>query len=203
MSCCMSAKEKEEVTEEQEDVMFSVFSRFEMRSAPVWGTHLKEQLIELARFIFVLRPLCLLEWMVSGIPQDHLNELWYKLNPSDYESLYEALHPTADRVLKSLQTAVVLKPEEEVAFYYLKDFVANLEQERLERFLRFVTGRPSASLGPIHVSFNRSEGLARTPKASTCTNCLVLSVCYPSLSEFKREFNNVLSSDDAFEMHSV
>ena len=195
--CCLSGHL--DVTSEHESVLFSVFSRFEMRSAPVWGTHLQEQLVKLARYIFVLRPMCLLEWMIGGIPQNHLKELWKKLSPADYDDLYEALHPTNEGVLGPLD----LKPEGEVAFYNLKYFVVNLDQERFERFLHFVICRPSSSHGLILVSFNCAEGLACTPKACTCTKSLVISICYASLSEFKREFHHVLSSDQSFEMHSI
>ena len=84
MSCAVTAKEPNDVsTSEHEDVLFSVFSRFEMRSAQVWGTQVQEQLVKLARYIFILRPLCLLEWMVGGIPQSYLKELWKKLSPAD------------------------------------------------------------------------------------------------------------------------
>lgn len=203
MSIVMSAAGKEDVTDEQEDILFSVFARFEMRIAPVLGERLRDQLVKLARFIFVLRPLCILQWMVEGIPKNQMEDLWSQLNQSDFDSLYEALKPTIPRVLESLHTEGVLKPEEEVAFYYLKDFLANMDQELLQRFLRFVTGRPSASLCPINVCFNRAEGLARTPKAQTCSKCLIISVCYSTLSEFKKEFTNVLFSDEAFEMHSA
>jgi len=99
------------------------------------------------------------------IPKNHMEDLCSQLNQSDFDSLFKGLKPTIPRVLKSLDTEGVFKPEEGVAFYYLKDFVANIDQELLERFLRFVTGRPSASLCPINVCFNRAEGLARTPKA--------------------------------------
>lgn len=203
MSLAMSATEKESITFEQEDILFSVFTRFQMRIAPVWGEGLKEQLIKLAQYIFILRPMCILQWMVDGIPKNHIDELWSQLNPSDFESLYEALTPSVPRVLQNLRTENDLKPEEEVAFYYLKDFVGNMDQELLERFLRFVTGRPSASLSPITVSFNRAEGLAHAPKVATCSHCLVLSVCYSTLNEFKKEFTSVLLSKEAFEMHSI
>ena len=83
----MSATEKESITDEQEDILFSVFARFAMRIAPLWGESLKDQLIKLARFIFVLRPLCILQWMVDGVPKNHVDELWSQLNPSDFESL--------------------------------------------------------------------------------------------------------------------
>ena len=66
---------KESITHEQEDILFSVFTRFEMRIAPVWGKRLKEQLIKLTRFVFVLRPLCILQWMVDGVPKNHVDEL--------------------------------------------------------------------------------------------------------------------------------
>lgn len=68
MSIVMSAAGKD-VTDEQDDILFSVFARFEMRIAPVWGECLRHQLVKLARFIFVLRPLCILQWMVEGIPR--------------------------------------------------------------------------------------------------------------------------------------
>ena len=203
MSIVMSAAGKEDVTDEQEDILFSVFARFEMRIAPVWGERLRDQLVKLARFIFVLRPLCLLQWMVEGIPKNQMEDLWPQLNQPDFDSLYEALKPTIPRLLESLHTEGVLKQEEEVALYYLKDFLASMDQELLQRFLRFVTGRPSASLCPINVCFNRAEGLARTPKAKTCSKCWIISVCYSTLSEFKKEFTNVLFSDEAFKMYSA
>ena len=37
MSLAMSATEKESITDEQEDILFSVFARFTMRIAPLWG----------------------------------------------------------------------------------------------------------------------------------------------------------------------
>ena len=47
MSLAMSATEKESITDEQEDILFSVFARFAMRIAPLWGESLKDQLIKL------------------------------------------------------------------------------------------------------------------------------------------------------------
>ena len=153
MSIVTSAARKEDVTDDQEDILFSAFARFEMRIAPVWGERLRDQLVKLARFIFVLRPLWILQWMVEGIPKNQMEDLWSQLNQSDFDSLYEALKPTIPRMLESLHTEGVLKPEE-VAFYYFKDFLANMDQELLEGFLHFLTGRPSASLCPINVCFN-------------------------------------------------
>ena len=47
MSLAMSATEKESITDEQEDILFSVFARFAMRITPLWGESLKDQLIKL------------------------------------------------------------------------------------------------------------------------------------------------------------
>ena len=58
MSCAVTAKEPNDVTSEHEDILFSVFSRFEMRSAPVWGTQVQEQLVKLARYIFLFSDHC-------------------------------------------------------------------------------------------------------------------------------------------------
>jgi len=37
VSLALSATEKESITDEQEDILFSVFARFAMRIAPLWG----------------------------------------------------------------------------------------------------------------------------------------------------------------------
>ena len=60
--------------------------------------------------------------MVDGVPKNDVDELWSQLNPSNFESLYESLKLSVPRVLQSLHTGSDLKPEQEVAFYYLKDF---------------------------------------------------------------------------------
>ncbi|KAJ7380590.1 hypothetical protein OS493_009057 [Desmophyllum pertusum] len=76
-----------------------------------------------------------------------------------------------------------LKPEEEVAFYYLKDIVGNMKQELLERFLHFITGRPSASLGAITVAINHagmveasSSGVNKAQLEGTHNNRVIVPV---------------------------
>lgn len=90
-----------------------------------------------------------------------------------------------------------LKPEEEVAFYYLKDIVGNMKQELLERFLHFITGRPSASLGAITVAINHagmveasSSGVNKAQLEGTHNNRVIVPV-YDWVSFLGQCFNKM------------
>ena len=81
--------------------------------------------------------------------------------------------------------------------------MGSMDDQLLDRFLRFVTGSPAAPQKASEVAFNATVGLRRCPSSSTCSSTLFLSTTCLSFTEFKKEFNIVLAEDTSFEMGTL
>lgn len=184
------------------DFIMSIFMRFGMHVIPKEGDELHRQIVTMARSEFIFKPACLLSWFKAGIPTRHQQVIWEKASVADISHLYNRLKPTKENVLASIITEVDLTPKQELTLYFLKSFIVSLSTLHLERFLRYVTGSPTAP-DKITVAFNNATGSARLPSSSTCSNVLVLSTSYDTLNCFKQEFLSVLTNNESFHMYKI
>jgi len=181
------------------DSLLSVFQLYGMYSLPT-ARNLKEQLINTARHCLVDRQVPFVEMMKTGIPQAHIDVFWSALTMPAIESMYQQQLPSADKVIAVLTPDDDnLRQDQQNSLYFLQQYVRQLEQEELMRFLQFVTG---ASVMPdrVVVTFNALSGELRRPIAHTCTNTLELSCSYTCYQELKREFTSVLQNPLSFWM---
>ncbi|KAJ8309691.1 hypothetical protein KUTeg_011556 [Tegillarca granosa] len=90
-----------------------------------------------------------------------------------------------------------LSSDDRNIMHYLRQYIKESDKEKLKLFLRFCTGADLLlpSINVISIEFNNTEGLARTPFASTCSCILKLSNTYENFPTFRAEFNSILSSD--------
>lgn len=186
---------------DREEVRF-IFGRFGM-GAILREENIISMMVNLARQELCTKPLFLCTLIKSGIPKNHQQAFWDNLSTAEVNELYKALLPTNNGVLSLLQTEDDLRPEEDVVFYYLRDFVRGLGNEDLMLFLRFVTGQDLMPKGQIRVMFSRMEGISRRPIAHTCSNLLELSLCYETIQEFSREFKAVLRDPTSYTMDII
>lgn len=77
---------------------------------------------------------------------------------------------------------------------FLKRFIRESDEKTLINLLRFATGSDMITK-PIHVTFNKTVGLQRTPVGRTCGFTLELSTSYDNYPEFRSELNTVLQSN--------
>ena len=161
----------------------------------------KSQVVDLATEQMIERSRKFVQAMRKGIPEQHLALFWGQLTSLSVTLLYEIQRPTPQRVVDvmQVQNELTLRPDEHLCFYFLKEYVLGLDQEDLATFLHFVTG---ASVLPeeINVAFNAVSGFMWHPTAHTCGNMLELPATYSSMQELKREFREILRSQDAFRM---
>ena len=70
-------------------------------------------------------------------------------------------------------------------------------------FLRFVTGSSVRIGKQITIEFNNLSGLACQPSVHTCSCTLELPSTYATSVKFANEFDNVLSSENAWAMDVI
>jgi hypothetical protein len=198
-----SLLEGENVPDYKKDAIYGLYQRFSMQCLPAkTEEELKEHILTMARAEFVFKPMFFLSAMRRGIGEDNLKALQKELPIDKISELYDELSPTWEKVLQKLKKECEdLRPEQQRVFTFLTIYVGSMDNNLLQRFLHFVTGSTATPRFPgIKVCFNGALGLNRVPCASTCSGTLTVSTTYESYAEFKKEFNMVLSSDEAFEM---
>jgi len=181
------------------DTLLSIFQLYGMYSLPT-ARNLKDQLVNTARHCLVDIPGPFVDLMKSGIPQAHIDIFWSALTMPAIESMFEQQLPSGDKLLAVLAPEDDnLRQDQQNAFYFLQQYVRQLDQDELMRFLQFVTG---ASVMPdrVIVTFNALSGELRRPIAHTCSNTLELSCTYICYQELKRELNLVLQNPLSFSM---
>lgn len=186
---------------DREEVQY-IFGRFGM-GAVIRQDNINNMLVNLERQELCMKPLFLCTLIKSGIPQNHFQAFWGKLSNTTLKDLYKALVPTTSGVLSLVETDDNLHPEEDMIFYYLRDFIRGLGEDDLLSFLRFVTGQDILPQQPIRVMFNRLEGISRRLIAHTCSNLLELSLSYETIQEFSREFKSILRDPASYVMDSA
>ena len=156
--------------------------------------NLKEVVVLTARHLFLGKPLGVLYTIHSGVPKLLSDD------DSEFFGLYKAINA---RVLDLIEEPSAMNSAEKRIFSYLITFVSNSRQEDLRLFLPFVTGS-SVLLGESNrVSFNNTEGLARSPTAKTCSCAIELPLSYSTYPEFEQELSKVLLSEGAWAMETI
>ena len=182
------------------DLMFSLSGFGEMPKEEKF----RSQVVDIATDKMIERSRKFVQVMRKGIPEQHLTLFWGQLTSPSVTLLYEMQRPTPHRVVDVIQVEdeLQLRPDEHLCLYFLKEYILGLDQEDLATFLHFVTG---ASVLPeeINVAFNAVSGFMRHPTAHTCGNMLELPATYSSMQELKREFQEILRNQDAFQMTAI
>ena len=183
--------------------LINILSRCGCREIPHPHT-LKQSVIEVARFQFIMEPAGAIAMIRSGIPKQHA-AFWNKTTVTQFHSIYRALDVTPARVLKMIDEPVFCNPNEERTFSYLEQYIGNMQPDEARSFVRFVTGCSVCSGRRILITFNTLEGLARRPIAHTCSSTLELPSTYCTYPEFSTEFHALLSdtSTDANQVWSM
>ena len=184
----------------QQDAIYGIYQQYSMNCLPATTPEqLRQHVIIMARSQFVYKPMSILVWMRNGIG-GKITALQSRLNKEEIAKLYKALLPSKEKVLAKITYSENLRPEESRVLSYLRNYIGTLDDNLLDKFIRFVTGSPAAPQKPIQIAFNSTVGVRRFPSSSTCSSVLHLSTSYLSFVEFKKEFNIVLRENTSFEM---
>ncbi len=181
--------------------LVGIFSRFGARRVPTPET-LTHLMVQAAQFEFLIKPHAALTAMHHGIPVKHA-PFWQSKSVYELFSLFSALTATPAKVMEMLQDNEPGNPGQARVLGYLFQYIGNMNFDELRSFLRFVTGSGVCLDRSITVTFNNLSGLARRPIAHTCDCTLELSVDYRTSLEFIAEFQHILQSDYAWDMHAV
>lgn len=170
--------------------LITIFSRFGCREMPQPGK-IRETIARIAQYEFQCKPLAGINAIRSGINSDHLS-FWKQFSIDSLHSLVIAVTAHPAKVIDSLCSEPASHCEERV-FMYLQQFIGQMNQNMLRRFLRFVTGSSVFSAHLITIIYNNSSGLSRCPIAHTCTYTLELPASYETYGIFVAEFESVLN----------
>lgn len=183
-------------SQRERDMLLAFYTTHDMHTMPR-AADIQEQLLSIAYSVFVSKPAELYEKMRLGIPQCHREMFWSQLTLNDLNSLLLRQRPTCENVMQCLTAENEdLHADEHRAFYFLQQFILNLELEDLQHFLHFVTGSVDLPQTGIKVSFMRTGHIF---VAHTCSNTLEVPVAFQSYQEFRRELRAVLQSPYSFD----
>ena len=133
--------------------LVNLLSRFDCRHQPT-PQNIQKLLKEAACYHLVHKPLAAVTMLHNGLPQSH-KAFWDEMTTDDLFSVYDALSASAEKVLEMLEEPVVLvDPLQVNAIGYLRQFIGNLNQDGVHRFLRFVTGASVCGSRNIQIDFH-------------------------------------------------
>lgn len=190
------------LTNREVDRLTSLYTAYKFLDIPRKST-IKQQLFAIADQELVQKPQRLCTQMRKGIPNCHLQGFWGQLSVDHLSYMLHKQRPTAEKVACCLVSAEEnITNAEDTAFYYLKEYISSMSEETLLDFLLFCTGSVHQP-EEIKVSFTGLSGAQRRPIAHTCSNVLEIPTTYDSFQEFRKEFNFLLSTTEAFEYSSA
>ena len=192
-SVLREAFHRDSISSELKTKLVTVLGRFGCREVPTHDS-LRQMVINVARYQFLVKPLAAVAQMNCGIPAVHA-AFWRTLSVERLFSLYLALTASPEKVLERLESDA-LNPNEQRVFGYLEQFIGNMTQDVLRSFLRFTTGSSVCISSKITVTFNSLSGLARRPLSHTCDCVLELPTTYITYPEFVSEFEAILSEPE-------
>ena len=139
----------------------------------------------------------------SGISEEE-KLFWRNFSVNELHSLYLSLSATAEKVLNIIEEPVESNCNQARVFNYLLQYIGNMRNDEVRRFLRFTTGSSVVIAERINVIFNAQSGLSRHPIAHTCGCTLELPSTYASYLDFEQEFNSILKNDEhTWGMHVI
>ena len=181
--------------------LVSALSRFNIRVMPI-PDNFRENMINIARYELISKPLCAVQALSSGIPSQH-RSFWQSISLSELLSIYRAQSVSRSVTLKMFQDAEGRHGSEARILCYLRQYIGNMSSDELSTFLRFVTGAATCSALKVSVIFNGTTGCSRRPIVHTCGPVLELSTSYQTYNEFVEEFRSCLQSEYAWITDSV
>lgn len=171
-----------------------LLDRFECRKIPT-KENATSLILEVAHKEIVQKPQYIADsWkdvLQTGLHESKLSSL------EGLYSMFEDIEPTNKKVIGMIHASNVqpMSSSEQTTLQYLKRFVRGMELAQLKSFLMFVIGADVICVKSITIEFTRLEGLARRPIAHTCGCVLELPSTYDTYTEFRAEFNNVLTKE--------
>lgn len=193
LSKALSADEP--FSQKTNEILVTILSRYGYRKLPDYVA-LKDQVINISRCEFIDKPLAAINIIHKGIATNQL-PFWKTKTTMELLTLYLALTCNPKKVINQLQTTATCEEEEKIVAY-LEQYLGNMNNDLLRRFLRFTTGSSVCISDKITVTFNRLSGLSRRPTSHTCDCTLELSTMYGSYSEFSNEFSNILLQPEKY-----
>ena len=181
-------------SEEIEDKLYDIYSRYGVHEVPKPGNFM-ELVTGISKYYFVQKPAAAIAEVRSGIPEVYAN-FWRDMSLGEFYSIYRALQASTEKVLAMIDRVTLHNSSQKRVYGYLQQYVGNMKQDELRRFLRFVTGSSVCSSRVISATFNNVDGLTHRPIGHTCQHILELSTSYKSCQEFVNEFQCILSNDE-------
>ncbi|KAJ8007783.1 hypothetical protein DPEC_G00097780 [Dallia pectoralis] len=117
------------------------------------------------------------------------------LSPEAVTKLFSDLQPTTKKVCKLLKFGVDLTTKQKEVVNHLKRFIRELDESKLQKFLRFCTGSDLIVSDSIYVEFEEMTEFTRRPVGHTCGKILHIADSYENFPDFRSEFNAVLESN--------
>nr|XP_020466749.1 uncharacterized protein LOC109966335 isoform X2 [Monopterus albus]XP_020466750.1 uncharacterized protein LOC109966335 isoform X2 [Monopterus albus] len=119
----------------------------------------------------------------------------FSLSPEALIKLFSDLQPTSKKICQLLKFADDLTPKQKEVGIHLKRFIRELDEIKLQKFLRFCTGSDLIVTDSIYVEFKEMPEFERRPIGHTCGKILQIAESYDNFPDFRSEFNAVLESN--------
>ncbi|MGH0146904.1 UNVERIFIED_CONTAM: hypothetical protein FKN15_043907 [Acipenser sinensis] len=178
------------IGEDDHDELLEILSRMGCHIVPSLDD-MKGTILQVAHKQLIQEPKYALDIMSNII---HSTLQMFLPDVSAIVALYEAKKVTVKGVLRLIE-AEVQNAAQNKTLNFLKQFIRSLHDERLQKFLCFVTGADIMCVEKIEVQFTTLRGLEQRLIAHTCGPLLEVPCTYNSYPEFRSEFQNILNGD--------
>lgn len=181
---------KEDLEDEAQDELLDMLDRLGVKIIPK-RENLKAILLQVAHKQIIQEPKYALDNMAA------VDGEWMKTTintPEKLQAMYVEKKTTCRKVLKLIEANPVSAAEKQ-AFKFFQQYIRGLDETRIRKLLRFITGSDIISVPKIEVIFTGLEGAARRPIAHTCGAVLELPCTYNSYPELRIEMEGLLASN--------
>lgn len=117
------------------------------------------------------------------------------ITPDHLTKLLSDLQPSTKKVCQLLKFGEDITPKQKEVGNHLKRFIRELDEIKLQKFLRFCTGSDLIVTDSIYVEFKEMTEFTRGPIGHTCGKILHIAESYENFPDFHLEFNAVLESN--------
>ena len=170
-----------------QEELADLFSRFGVKQLPT-AENLRDIVRRVSHSELLAKPAFAMEAIKNGAASCLPSTRWYE------EKLAE-LTPSARKVATLIAEPDAMSASQQAVYNFLLRFIRSLNAEMLGRFLRFSTGSSVVTVDIVKVDFNALTGLSRRITSHTCNPCLHLPTTYSSYTDFRAEFNSILTGN--------
>ena len=175
--------------------ILDIFSDYAVFTLPS-RENLSDLLEKASRIALIRSPFFAMQAMTKGF-----GTFFNKLEPKMIDALYHCTTPTADLVIKNLESNEVCNMDQKITTWVHR-YIRNCTRSELSQFLRFITGSSTFTENTvIKLEFVNQNLAYLRPVSKTCFKILILPRQYSCFTQLRENLNFCINNADNWTVH--